>query len=390
MTSLKHAAQRLENPGGRPLANPFCGSSLCDLRCLIVALMMALAGCATLDRSPHPTASAAISESTWEQIDRDIGAASLAAKGPAENLARGFMERWRDLVAERNEADFIPWFTGYWTQQWLSIKVAWYKLGSGDEKDQAANRLAAYLQEQYHERVLQPVAREIDPDVVRTQATKLYVQLLDEQLRGIPRRHGVPPDQFEQRIRNIPAIELAPPPAHDVSLYQIVRADPLASLPAYKALMARIRKDAGGTGDGPSAATISPVARQASEKLLSRLAISGGASAASAAVGGVAGLVISLGAAGFGVIAHESERPEMEAQLRESLSTALDDMWNNLMEDPATGVMAGVYYISGQVEGSLPQAATQPVESEPLPQETPLLDEINDDEAIADDGNADE
>ena len=80
----------------------------------------------------------------------------------------------------------------------------------------------------------------------------------------------------------------------------------------------------------------------------------------------------------------------MEAQLRESLSTALDDMWNNLMEDPATGVMAGVYYISGQVEGSLPQAATQPVESEPLPQETPLLDEINDDEAIADDGNADE
>ena len=66
-------------------------------------------------------------------------------------------------------------------------------------------------------------------------------------------------------------------------------ADPLASLPAYKALMAQIRKDAGGTGDGPSTATISPVARQVSEKLLSRLAISGGASAASAAVGGVAG-----------------------------------------------------------------------------------------------------
>ena len=154
--------------------------------------------------------------------------------------------------------------------------------------------------------------------------------------------------------------------------------------------MAQIRKDAGGTGDGPSAATISPVARQASEKLLSRLAISGGASAASAAIGGVAGLVISLGVAGFGVIAHENERPEMEAQLREILSTALDDMWHNLMEDPATGVMAGVYYISGQVERSLPQAATQPVESEPLPQETQLLDEINDDEAIADDGNANE
>jgi len=359
MTSLKHAAQSQDNAGGWSLVNSFSGNALCNLRCLIVALMVVLAGCATTDRSPYQPPSTAVSESTWQQVDHDISAASLAAMVPAENYARGFMERWRDLVAKRNEAEFIPWFTGYWTQQWLSIKVAWYKLGSGEEKDQAANRLAAYLQEQYHERVLQPVAREIDPDAVRAQATKLYLQLLGEQLRGIPRRHGVPPDQFDRRIRNIPAIELAPPPAHDASLYQIVRADPLASLPAYKALMTQIRKDAGGTGDGPSTATISLVARQASEKLLSRLAISGGASAASAAVGGVAGLVISLGAAGFGVIAHESERPEMEAQLRESLSTALDDMWRNLMEDPATGVMAGVYYIAEQIEGSLAQTAAE-------------------------------
>ena len=390
MSRAKYSVQTYVTAGGWPLANPFCATASFYLRIVIVPLLVVLAGCATRDRALDLAPPVEVSESTWRQVESDIGAASLAAQGPAENLARGFMERWRDLVAERNEADFIPWFTGYWTQQWLSIKVAWYKLGSGEEKEQAANRLAAYLQEQYHERVLQPVAGEIDPDSVRNQATKLYVQLLGEQLRGIPRRHGVPPEQFEQRIRTIPAIELAPPPAHDVSLYQLVRADPLASLPAYKALMARIRKDASGTGYGPSAATISPVARQASEKLLSRLAISGGASAASAALGGVAGLVISLGAAGFGVIAHENERPEMEAQLREILSTALDDMWHNLMEDPATGVMAGVYYISGQIEGSLPQAATQPVESEPLPQETPLLDEINDDEAIADDGNAGE
>jgi hypothetical protein len=42
------------------------------------------------------------------------------------------MERWKLLVRERAEADFIPWFSSYWTQQWLTAKVAWYKLGSDD------------------------------------------------------------------------------------------------------------------------------------------------------------------------------------------------------------------------------------------------------------------
>jgi hypothetical protein len=108
---------------------------------------------------------------------------------------------------------------------------------------------------------------------------------------------------------------------------------------------------------------------------VARLATSGGASAAAAAVGGVAGVVISLGAAGFGAIRHEQERPEMEAQLRESLDAALDDLWHSLMEDPATGVMAGVHHLSEQLEGRLAQTLAQPVELHPAPQEIPLASE---------------
>jgi len=61
------------------------------------------------------------------------------------DYARGSMESWRGRVHKRTEADFIPWFTGYWTQQWLAIKVAWYVLSTGTEP--AAKRLAIYLQE---------------------------------------------------------------------------------------------------------------------------------------------------------------------------------------------------------------------------------------------------
>ena len=203
----------VETAGARSLTNPLCGGSLIfNLGSLIFALMVALAGCATRDRAPDLIPPVHISDRTWWQVDSDIGAASLAAKGPSGNYARGFMDSWRGRVHERTEADFIPWFTGYWTQQWLAIKMAWYKLSTGEGPDPAVQRLAAYLQEQYDERVLEPVAREIDPDAVRGEATMLYIQILGEQLPVIQRRYDVPQAQFDRRLRNIPAIALAPPP----------------------------------------------------------------------------------------------------------------------------------------------------------------------------------
>jgi hypothetical protein len=267
-------------------------------------------------------------------------------------------------------------------------------LGAEEGTDPAVKLLAAYLQEQYHKRVLAPVAKEIDPDVIREQTTEYYVQILNKQLQEIQQRYGVPSDQFDRRIKDIPAITLALDPAHRASLYQLVHADPITSLPAYEALIAQIREDAGATG--PSETRISPVAQKVSEKLAARLITSGGASAAAAVVGGIPGMIISLGAAGFGAVKHEKDRPNLEAVLRENLTPVQDDMWRDLMEDPAAGVMAAVYSLSKQIEASLAKTIPQPVEFEPVPQGIPqsdtqfIQDKNNDDESSADNGYADE
>lgn len=363
---------------GRPLAVAASGRLIVCLRLMLVALV--LAGCATQDRAPDRAPPVEVSESTWWQVDSDIVAASLAAKGSARSYAENAMDRWRGRVHDLTEEDFIPWFTGYWTQQWLAVKVAWYKLGDG--ADPAVERLARYLREQYHERVLGPVAEEVNPDMVRAQATTLYVQRLGQNLRGVPQRNGVPLDQFEQRLAGIPAIALSSPEQR-ASLFQLVRADPVADLPAYAALLERIGKAAGGEGTVASGERISPVARRASEKLAGRIAASGSASAAAAAVGGVAGLVISLGAVGVGAIAHANDRPEMEAQVRESLDAAADEMWLVLTEDPVVGVMSGVNHIAGQIEGAIATSVSQPVPEGPPIGETFLLDEpISTDDAL--------
>ncbi|MDY7565486.1 hypothetical protein QN400_11480 [Pseudomonas sp. RTC3] len=362
---------------------------------LIVALMMALVGCASKNHAPDQTPPVLVSEDTWRQVDWDIVTASLTAKGSAKDYARSSMANWRDLAYQRTEADFIPWFTGYWTQQWLTLKVAWYKVSTGKETD-PAKRMANYLQEQYHNRVLDPVAKQIDPGAVMEQTTKLYIQLLGTQLQGIAPRYGVPLDQLDRRFKDIPAIELAPPPNRNASLYQIIHIDPVVKLPAYVALVNQIRNTPSGAGAGPSDASISSVAQRTSEKLEATLPTRGVAGAVAAAVGRVAGTMISLAVSGFGAIAHEKERSEMVEQLRVILSAALDDERRNLMDNPTTGVMAGVYHLSGHIEGSLIKTFTPSVELEPIPQdlpppgEQPLQDNKSDEQAPSDDGKATE
>lgn len=360
------------------------------LRFPVILMMIALAGCATPERAPEPVPppSIEVSESTWRQVDSDIVAESRVATSAIRDFAREKMAHWKQLVSQRSEADFIPWYSSYWTQQWLTTKVAWYKLDSGETAEPPATRLAAYLQTQYHDRVLAPVAMEVDPETIRTQATLRYIQYLGRQLPAISRRYGIPLHQFEQRLKNIPAIALAPPPAHNASLYQIVYTDQISSLSAYVALLQQIREAGRNAGAGLSKTRISPVAMRVSEKTLERLAIGGGTSAASALVGGIASAVISLGAAGFGIFLHESERQAIETQLRETLNESLDDMWHILMKDPNAGVMAGVYYLSDQVEKISPQTFLQPIRLEDPPQEIPLPDQTppQDDESLIESG----
>ena len=345
--------------------------------------MLALAGCAAPNRVPDLFPPIDVSEETWRQVETDILAGSLVATGPALNLVRTQMERWRLLVSERTEADFIPWFSSYGTQQWLTAKIAWYTLTSDEAGSLPVDRLAAYLQEQYHERVLDPVAKDIDPVSVIGQATKLYIEGLGEQLKSLPVRYGIPPNLFEERLKSIPMIVLAPPPVHNASLYQIISTEPIESLSAYMALLQKIRKAEEIAGVGLSKTKISPAAKRVSEKVLDRLAISGGTSGVSALVGGVAGMVISLGATVVGVILHEAERQEIEMQVREPLHASLEEMWQVLMEDHSAGVAAGIYYLSGQLEATLPRSFAQPVKQEdgpqqgvPLPDSTQFLIEI--------------
>ncbi|MEG1628233.1 MULTISPECIES: hypothetical protein [Pseudomonas] len=317
----------------------------------LLVILLALSGCASRQKPVEPPP-VQLSPATWEQIDREIIEASLASTSSVNDYARRSMRVWKDRVQQFTESEFIPWFTGYWTQQWLTMKVAWYKMNSGDGKDPPEKRLALYLQEQYHRQVLDQVAKEIDPEGIRDRAMELYIQLLGQQLQQIAQRYRAPAQQFNLRLTRIQAINLGPPAARNASLYQLLFSKPLTEQPAYAALVGHMHSTVR-AGTQRSDVGLSSVAQQASEKLGATLAPRGIASAVATAVGRVAGSLISVAAAGYGVITHNQEQPAMIEQLRVILNVALNEEWRELMDNRKTGAMAGVYYLSGEIEEGL-------------------------------------
>jgi hypothetical protein len=323
------------------------------LHSLIFAIGLVLVGCASSKPAPVPVTPVVISTRTWQRVDQDIRGASQQATEQVKIFARGSMEYWRTRVYQQTEERFIPWFSSYWTQEWLSMKVGWYSLSAGDEQDATATRLAAYLLEEYQEQVLDPVAVEIDPDAILGQATDFYVQLLDQQLQVIAQRHGVPMARLNARLQKIPAIALGPPSTRDASLFQVVSAEPLKALPAYAALIDEIHKAGGDRGIGSTDAGMSPVAKRASQRIEAEMAPRGAAGAVAAVAGKLAGALISIGVAGVRAILQANDRPDSEALIRQSLGSSFDKAWLTLVQNPHTGVMAGTLHLAGQIEGSL-------------------------------------
>ncbi|MCE4056823.1 hypothetical protein [Pseudomonas sp. Au-Pse12] len=328
----------------------------------LLALLLALAGCA--HRAPEAEAPAPVSPATWRQVNNELLDASRRATAQAEVYAQGSMEHWRTRVYQQTDEQFIPWFSGYWTQEWLSLKVGWYSLNDRGDAGQSSRRLAAYLQEQYQERVLAPVAREIDADAITGEAMEFYVQLLRQQLAQISSRYPLPASQLDQHLGQVLAIDLGPAAEQRASLTQLVRVEPIARLPAYGPLLQRIR-GAPATEQGAPAPGVSQVAQVTSDKLQAQFAARGVAGAVAAAVGRVAGALISVGVAGVRALVQDHDREGLQAQTRRDLGAAFDQAWSRQLHDPEHGIMAGVYYLGRQIESQLqaPVAGEDPAGS---------------------------
>jgi len=323
---------------------------------VIAALLLAvLVGCASAPvETPEPVVpTLPATPEVWRLVDADIRDASRQAAAEAERYAYAALSAWMARVGRQTEEAFIPWYTSYGTQQWLALKVGWYGLDSAEGERKAAERLADYLQEQYDKRVLRPVSEETDPQKIRERTAALFVRALSEELGDVPERYRLAEEVFRRRTEQIPVIALALPQAQRASLAQLLAADDPISIPAYAALMRQIGPGEEGLGAGMVRDRLRPLARSGADKLAGQLALRGGATMAGLALGGIGGVLVSIGVTGWQAMAHEKARPAMEAELRATLESALDEAARFLRDDPYAGVAAPVHHMHDQIDRGL-------------------------------------
>ena len=301
----------------------------------------------------QPTPLYHVQPGTLRAIDERILTASVHARHESEAYARIVMEEWQWRVRQRTYEVFIPWYSTYWTQQWIATKVAWYKLMYTEGEATAEERLVSYLQEQFYEQVLKPVSSFVDPQTVMEDTAVYYLRELKGQLDHLPLEYPISVAAFNQHLESIPAIVVKVVPLQEASLYAVLRAADLSTLPAYDALLEEIAAVNDAANPTPSPDRLQIVANRAVAKLVDSMALRGGATTASTIVGGFWGLVISAGSAAYGFMEHEHDKPAMEAQLRENLDAALDLIWQDLVEDQRGGIAALMYHMSTQIEDAV-------------------------------------
>ena len=175
-------------------------------RCLLPAILFGLSACAGVPREPPAPTPPPVPAVTWESVDRELLLAARTASAYAGAYAEAGLDLWLGRVRRYTDETFVPWYTSYWTQEWLAVKFAWYQSEETNGEAEAERRLAAYLQEKYQAQVLEPASEVADPGRLLHQATALYLFTFAEQANAIGRRYRLAEPVYREHLTRIPAI----------------------------------------------------------------------------------------------------------------------------------------------------------------------------------------
>ena len=260
------------------------------------------------------------------------------------------MHQWMQRVRENTEKQFVPWYSGYWAQQWIGLKAGWYEMSKDADEGPVEDYLASYLQEKFYELVLEPASMETDPQTITEQAAARFILLLSEQLNCLPEMHGVAPASLHKKLAEIRLILLPGPPPESAFLSQVFEHHDLTGVPAYEALITHSKSIGDQQSTGPREDRLQVVAEDSVTRLVAQLPVRAGGSAVAMVVGEVVGLFVSAGVAAWSAISHNQDKPEIESQLRQALDIGLNDMWQILMENPQLGVLSPVNHMNQAIE----------------------------------------
>ncbi len=280
--------------------------------------------------TPHPV--------DWDAVDAATSEAVQGAQEAARRYAEQEIHKWVAELKGRVDHNFLDWYFSYWTQQWLGLKAMGYWAAHKILKDEPtmAAHITEDIQREFAQRVLRPPIAQMRLQRIARETVRLFVQELHDRLSPIPERYHVPAPAWENYLNGLALL------TRDVRGKKVTL--PLKGLVGMGSggtlvlCMKAIKSLKGHFARIGSRMAIKSAARGA-EKAAAEMAAKTGAKVASESGGKLLGPLVAIGVLVWDLWDHyhtvKTERPV----LRKNLHDFLDEMGDDLLSNPDTGLL---------------------------------------------------
>ena len=301
----------------------------------------------TPNRPSQSQAPVPVPKMDWQGVDLAIADALQAAHRAAETAAQSKLDTWSTALMRRVDADFLPWYFGYWNQQALGLWSAFYWAAHavGMSQSDAGERITWEIQQQFAQRVMRPEIAQMELERIAQETLQVYVDELNPKLAAIPKDYQIPQPEWDRYLNDIALLTTRVEGNRQVSitLKSVAATTAGGGLILARALAPEI-KTLGARMTGKMTGT-------AAEELAVRTGGKMAARVGGEAIGEIIGLVVII----LDVADHYRTKQTELPILRKNILDYLEQVKKSLLHDPDHGVITALDKIEGTIVASLRQ-----------------------------------
>ena len=295
----------------------------------------------------------------WAGVDAEIRKVFREAREKARTRARERLDTWHAELMDRVDREFLPWYFGFWRQQWRDLKAVGYLAADWAGAGDARTAMMDDFRDAFALRVMPPGETQMRMESIARDVLEVYLGHARGHLGRIPREYGVPRDDWQQHLAHI-GLQLTRARTQDEQVPTTLKGLVTFGAAGTTALVLRggaVLRRVGGT-----ALRWAPRAGAAGEAALvggalrGRLARTGGRQAlrTSGRLGGrVLGAAALVGFLAWDIADHYRTRAELQPRLRARLDAYLATMKERMLAADRAGVMAPVRQVESAVRTHL-------------------------------------
>jgi hypothetical protein len=274
------------------------------------------------------------------------------ARQQAKQFASNKLDVWVDELMVKVDDSFLPWYFGYWNQQFIGIQSLFqtgYHWLNGNTPT-AEEKLNQIVQSQFTNLVLQPKIAQLEIETLTDETRNVYINTLKTQLNITKQNLNIPESRWQRYLQDISLVTRSSESNRGTSLaFKSAGSTAIAG----GVILAKTSAKTFGKFAGKS---VGKITGKTVGKMLGKaggVASEALGEAVAVATAPIVGPILGIGIVAWDLIDHYQTRKVNEPILRSEIKEYFTKMEANLLNDRNTGIMSPIYDLEVQVFKSL-------------------------------------